>query len=44
MMWYSDLSTIVTRGGNEGNTLRLSGLPMWDSPIFIMNKSALKLK
>jgi hypothetical protein len=39
-----DLRPVLTRGGNEGGKTRLSGLPMWDSPIFLMKKSALKLK
>lgn len=39
-----DLRTVMTRGGKEGGNVRCSGLPMWDSPIFLMNKSAIKMK
>ena len=39
-----NLRPVVTRGSNEGGNTRLSGLPMWDSPIFLMSKSVLKIK
>ena len=39
-----NLRPVVTRGSNEGGKIRLSGLPMWDSPIFLMSKSVLKIK
>ena len=39
-----DLRPVITRGGKEGGNIRCSGLPMWDSPILLIKKSALKLK
>ena len=42
--YVHDLRPVVTRGGKEGGNVRFSGLPMWDSPIFVIKKSVLKLK
>ena len=42
--YVHDLRPVITRGGKEGGNVRFSGLPMWDSPIFVIKKSALKLK
>ena len=39
-----DLRPVITRGGKEGGNVRISGLPMWDSPIFLMKKSAVNIK
>ena len=39
-----DLRPVINRGAKDGGKLRLSGLPMWDSPIFLMNKEVLKIK
>ena len=38
-----DLRPVVTRGGKEGGNVRFSGLPMWDSPIFVINKGAINM-
>lgn len=39
-----DLLPVLPRGAKTGGNVRFSGLPMWDSPILIMKRSALKLK
>jgi hypothetical protein len=42
--YVHDLRPVITRGGKEGGNVRISGLPMWDSPIFLMRKSAVNIK
>lgn len=42
--YVHSLDTVVTKGANDGKTARFSGLPMWDSPIFVIKKSAINLK
>ena len=42
--YVHDLRPVITRGGKEGGNVRISGLPMWDSPIFLMKKSAVNIK
>lgn len=42
--YVHDLRSVITRGGKEGGNVRFSGLPMWDSPIFVIKKSALNLR
>lgn len=38
------LSGVVLRGGLSGGNVRMANLPMWDSPIFIIEKSCLKME
>lgn len=39
-----ELKTVILRGGISGGNIRLSGLPMWDSPIFIMERSQVNMQ
>lgn len=39
-----DLSCVILRGGMSGGKIRFSRLPLWDSPIFIMEKSCVPFK
>ena len=39
-----DLSSVILRGGMSGGKIRFSQLPLWDSPIFIMEKSCVPFK
>ena len=39
-----ELKTVILRGGISGGNIRLSGLPMWDSPIFIMERSQMNMQ
>ena len=34
----------IKRGGNFGGTLKIYGLPMWDCPIFVMEKDSVQLE
>ncbi len=42
--YVHDLRPIITRGAKDGGNVRISGLPMWDSPIFLMNMSKINKK
>ena len=39
-----DLKTVILRGGLSGGNIRLSGLPMWDSPVFLMERKSVSLE
>lgn len=34
----------IKKGGNFGGTLKIYGLPMWDCPIFVMEKDSVQLE
>lgn len=42
--YVHSLSTVITRAADNGGQIRCSALPMWDSPILLINKSELKLQ
>ncbi len=42
--YVHDLKPLLSRGATDGGKVRFGGLPLWDSPILLMKKSALKLK
>lgn len=42
--YVHDLRPVITRGAKDGGNVRISGLPMWDSPIFLIKKSAVQMK
>lgn len=39
-----DLSRVVLRGGKSGGNLKFTDLPIWDSPVFIMERSHVKFR
>ena len=41
--YVHDLRPVITRGGKEGGNVICSSLPMWDSPILLIKRSALKM-
>ena len=39
-----ELKTVILRGGLSGGNVRLSGLPMWDSPVFLMERKSVSME
>ena len=39
-----EVKTVILRGGLSGGNVRLSGLPMWDSPVFLMERESVSME
>jgi len=38
-----EMKSLILRGGKSGGDLRLTGFPMWDSPVFIMERKSVNM-
>lgn len=39
-----EMKSLILRGGKSGGDIRLTGFPMWDSPVFIMERKSVSLQ